>query len=475
MGGWDLRFPEALWQQLRQHLFPGDGDEHGAVVGASVVESARGTRLLACTLHLAVDGVDYVPGQRSYRMLTPAFVRDSVLACRDEGLAYLAIHCHGGRDTVGFSPPDLASHERGYPALRDIAGQVVGAVVFATNAAAGDLWLPDGHRVALTRATIVGRVIRTLYPTPPTPPIPDPTYDRQARLFGDRGQALLQNQKVGVIGVGGAGSLIVEYLARLGVGHLVVVDPDRVETSNLPRIVGSSRRDALPWLTADQRPAFVRRLARRFTRPKVSVARRVARQANPRIVVEEICGDIVDDAVAQRLTDCDYLFLAADPMQTRLMFNALVHQYGIPGTQVGAKVRVDLDSGEILDVYSVVRPVSPGSGCLWCNGLISPARLQDEALSAAERARQHYVDDSTVTVPSVITLNAVAAAHAVDDYLFRVTGLLDEDVPHRYLRFLPREVDVCFETPRRDPSCSECGAGPQGRLSRGQQRRLPTR
>jgi tRNA A37 threonylcarbamoyladenosine dehydratase len=57
-------------------------------------------------------------------------------------------------------------------------------------------------------------------------------------VFGDRGQALLAAQKVGVIGAGGAGSLVVEYLARLGVGHLVVVDPERIETTNLPRVVG---------------------------------------------------------------------------------------------------------------------------------------------------------------------------------------------------------------------------------------------
>jgi tRNA A37 threonylcarbamoyladenosine dehydratase len=67
------------------------------------------------------------------------------------------------------------------------------------------------------------------------PPEADPAYDRQARLFGDRGQALLATLKVGVIGAGGAGLLLLQWLAHLGVGHLVAVDPDRLETSNLPR------------------------------------------------------------------------------------------------------------------------------------------------------------------------------------------------------------------------------------------------
>lgn len=53
-----------------------------------------------------------------------------------------------------------------------------------------------------------------------------------------------------MIGAGGAGSLIIEYLARLGVGHVVIADPERIELANLPRVVGSSRRDARAMLTA---------------------------------------------------------------------------------------------------------------------------------------------------------------------------------------------------------------------------------
>lgn len=39
-----------------------------------------------------------------------------------------------------------------------------------------------------------------------------------------------------------------------------------------------------------------------------------------------IYGGIVDDDVAEELVDCDHLFLAADTMQARLVFNAVVHQ-----------------------------------------------------------------------------------------------------------------------------------------------------
>jgi hypothetical protein len=473
---WTLTIPAGLFDQLHAHLFPGDHDEHGAVVAAGMVETPRGVRLLACHVVPARSGIDYVPGKRGYRMLTAGFVTEQVLRCADKGLVYLAVHCHGGSDVVGFSGDDRASHERGYPALLDIAQRPVGALVFASQAVAGEIWLPDGRRVQLDSARVVGRPQRTLYPAPPAHPArTDETYDRQARLFGDRGQAILQAQKVGVIGAGGAGSLIVEYLARLGVGHLVIADQDRIALSNLPRVVGSTHWDARAWLTAPGRPAAIRRLGERLSARKTKIAARLARRANPACIVERVDGDLATEAVARRFVDCDYLFLAADTMRARLVFNALVHQYLIPGAQVGAKVTVDRASGAIQDVFCVYRPVLPGTGCMWCNGLISPAKLQEEALSEKERGQQRYVQEAAVQAPSVITLNAVASAHAVDDYLFTVTALLNPGTSNAYRRFLPLQADFVLDEPRKDADCPECGSGPRGRLGLGSARRLPTR
>lgn len=387
------------------------------------------------------------------------------------------MHCHGGTDSVSFSGDDLASHERGYPALLDILGEgPVGGLVFARDAVAGDLWLPAGHRIELDSAAITGWPLRVLRDAPRSAPAGDLTYDRQSRLFGDRGQAILAGQKVAVIGAGGAGSLIIEYLARLGVGHLVIIDPDRIDRTNLPRVVGSRFRDAHTWMTDPGRPAFLRALGQRLATPKVTVARRVARQANPKIRIDTLQVDVTQDEVAMSLIDCDYLFLAADTMQARLVFNALVHQYLIPGVQVGAKIQVGRN-GTVTDIFSVVRPVGPGFGCLWCNQLINPAKLQEEALTAEQFRRQRYVQDENVQAPSVISLNAVAAAHAVDDYLMNVTGLLPPTYEPRWRRFHPAastlKERVRYDIPRRDQGCIECGD--DGRLGLGREQRLPTK
>jgi len=472
-----LVLPAPLAECLLAHLFPGDNDEHGAVLVAGMARGPRGIRLLGRELFLARDGKEYVQGERGYRMLTGAFVTEKILYCRDEGLCYLAIHNHGGADAVGFSSADLASHERGYPALLKIArGQPVGALVFAHNAAAGDVWFSISNRLSVAETRIVGPAIRRLYPEPPPRPRGrDATYDRQARLFGDAGQDLLAKTKLGFIGAGGGGSLLIEYLARLGVGHIVVADPDRINLVNLPRNIGATRWDARSWLTDDGRPPWLRRLGERVAATKVAVARRVARRANPRITIETIPGDITRPDVAAHFTDCDYLFLAADTNLARLVFNAIVHQYLIPGFQIGAKVPTDKATGVVKDVFTVCRPVIPSSGCLWCNGFISPDGLQREAATPEERAAQRYVDEVEVVAPSVITLNATAASQAANDFLFALMGLTRPDAPLDYLYFSPRRRAVRFDRPRKDQACGDCGVMSDSRFARGDAAPLPTR
>lgn len=464
-----LRLPQAMMVELEEHLFPGDHDEHGAVIGAAVLETSRCTRLIGRRLFLAVDGSDYVAGQRGYRMLTAEFVRRCALACADEGLAYLAVHNHPGADHVAFSDDDLASHRRGYPALLDILnGPPVGALVFTTQAVAGEIWQSTDVQQKLEFTSVVGRVQRLLYPSPNRPFHADSQYDRQVRLFGDRGQAILAAQKVGIVGAGGAGSLVNEYLARLGVGHLAVVDFDRVDPSNFPRLIGARHRD-LSHLTIRR---LLERRFRRQTELKVRIAERVALAANPRIQFDAIPENVTVPVAAESLVDCDAIFLAADSMQARLVVNALCHQYLIPAWQTGAKVQVDRSTGDIEDIFSVVRQLVPGETCLWCNQLISPSRLAEEAVSPEQRAAQRYIEE--VAAPSVITLNAVAAAHAVNDYLFATVSLSNSDHGDQRIywkKHRPLNPQPAIEIPRQDLDCTEC----KGRLGTGRLSRLPVR
>ena len=469
MRPWRLTITTGMYEELHRHLFPGDRDEHGAVILAGVCESDRGLRLVAREVHLATDGVDYVPGRRGYRMLKAEFIQSRILRARDARLAYLAIHNHGGTDSVGFSGPDMASHERGYPALLDIGrGAPVGALVFARSAVAGDLWFPGGGRAALGETAVVGHRRQLLFARPAAKAAAVGMYDRQSRLFGDAGQELLQRTRVGIVGLGGAGSMLAELLGRLGVGEFVLADPDRAEETNLPRLIAARRRDAVPpgWMA--------RRFADRLRTYKVRMAARNIRRANRKARIEALPRDFLDADVARHFTDCDFLFLAADTMGARLLFNAIVHQYGIPGIQVGAKIPVGED-GTVGNVFCVSRIVTPEQGCLWCNGLINPGRLQDEAVPEAARRGYAYVDDPDVEAPSVVTMNAVACAHAADDFLFNLTGLKYADAETGWFRWNSRRAVAGYDMPRRDGACGECSRADHSRFGMGDNAALPTR
>ncbi len=468
-GAWRLIIDSGTYLQLHDHLFPGDGDEHGAVLAAGLATSARGTRLIARDLFVARDGVDFVPGARGYRRLTAEFVRDHIRRCRDENLVYLAVHNHGGSDSVAFSDVDLRSHERGYPALLDISGNPVGALVLAHEALAGDVWTPDRVRRPIAETVIVGRHLRRLHPSPPPPPPKaDPTWDRQIRWLGERGQDLLSRTKVAVIGAGGVGLPLTTMLGRLGVGHIVVIDPDRVEPLNLPRLPEATRLDAMTFLHGLGMPG----LARRLSRSKVRIARQSVRRANRLARFEGYRSSVIEPAAARALTDCDFIFLAADSHHARLVFNAVCHQYLIPGIQLGTRIDVESRTGTVTDIRSNVRLVLPSTGCLRCNRLISGARLQDESRGDRDRARNRYADE--LPAPSVISFNHEIAARAVSDFLLMLVGLMEPAAPLDYLRLRPtrRRWEPVEGLPGR-PKCRDCGYGSASRRSRGDSTALP--
>ena len=83
------------------------------------------------------------------------------------------------------------------------------------------------HKFSLTFREIEELILENdLYPL---------RYQRQRNIFGTQGQLRLLRSRVVVVGCGGLGGNIVEMLVRLGVGCLLVIDPDFFVESNLNR------------------------------------------------------------------------------------------------------------------------------------------------------------------------------------------------------------------------------------------------
>jgi ThiF family len=468
-----MTVPPMLWGQLQAHLFPGDDDEHGAIILAGLAAGPRGPRLLARDLMLAADGVDYVPGETGYRALADDFVNRAIDRAEAERLAYVAVHCHKGLTTVAFSPLDMASHERAYPAIAQMTDRPTGGLVLARQAAAGDVFLPGGTRSTLAEVVVPTRNLLRLRPEPAAPTTGnDPGYDRQSRLFGPAGQASLGKMRVAVVGLGGIGSILVELLGRLGVGHLVLIDPDKVDPTNLHRLPAARRLDAMTWLRRDGAPAFARRLGEALSTPKTRLSARNVRRANRTVKVTRLQCDVADPRAINALTQVDWIFLAADTNTARHVTNAVIQQYLVPGIQVGVSVPV-ADDGQVGEVHIAIRPLLPGAACQWCQDLIDPSELALEAQPHYVRQQARYVRD--LPAPSVMTLNTIAAGEASNYFMFSTVALHTDDADLDARTHFPRSRERDRQSATARPRCRWCSPAPGSALALGNSRPvLPT-
>jgi molybdopterin/thiamine biosynthesis adenylyltransferase len=443
-----VRIAEREYRRLREHLFQPDHDEHGAALLAGVRESRDRLSLFVREV-IPAEGADFGPGTKGYRQFSPRFIAETAGRAGEEGLAYLTAHSHPGADRSNrLSGPDLAAHRRLFPHLLDLTvGKPVAGLAFGRASVAGEVWRQSADPVELSAVDVVGPRFQRLTPDPPAGADAPMRFERQVRLLGEDAQALLGRMRVGVVGVGGGGSMIIEQLVHLGVGEIVAIDYDRVEETNLSRIVGARREDA------------------RSGAKKVAVAQRLARLINPEAALLAIDGDIVDAAVAEELLDLDFVFLATDTITSRLVFNALVHRFLVPGVQIGAKVELGYKN-QIEQVYVAVRPVFPDRGCLDCSSLIPPERLQAEARTPEEARAQNYLNTPEVIDPAVISLNGIAASYAVNSMLFVMTQLGSESSFDHRLFFL-EEGSLRAVEATADPECPWCSQGRHSAFARG--------
>lgn len=147
-------------------------------------------------------------------------------------------------------------------------------------------------------------------------------YHRQMLLpgFGEDGQRRLLGSKVLVLGCGALGSVAADMLARAGVGHIVIVDRDFIELTNLQRQVLFDERDVAEAI------------------PKAEAAKRKIGNINSQVQVTAIVDDINHTNIARYADGADVLVDGLDNFETRYLANDLAVKSGRPyvyGAAVG--------------------------------------------------------------------------------------------------------------------------------------------
>ena len=143
---------------------------------------------------------------------------------------------------------------------------------------------------------------------------------RLEALLGDASAQRLRGATVAVIGCSGTGSPAIEALARAGIGHFVLVDPQRFAESNLERLHGSTIADALA-----QEPPY-----------KVAIMARMIREINPNAKITAIVGNLFDELALDELLRADLILGCTDTQHSRAALGRLRRALPSPSVDVGA-------------------------------------------------------------------------------------------------------------------------------------------
>ena len=444
MSGVELVFSAVAFEQLHSHLLREDGLERFAF--ASCGQS--GDRSLAADIR-PVDDEDLAQqGEakcRPHHELEYKYVKE----CANEGKHPLFIHSHPFADkNVGFSGLDDEMMSRVGSWLKPhYPDTEVLFAVFGERSVVGGRYNEDCDQVETIPVEVPGEWMLEdgLYCPSSVlatdSKLDEQRYDRNIRALTEDGQQELAATRVGVIGLGGLGSIIAGQLTRLGIEDLVLVDPDVVERSNLPRLQGATLDDV--------------------GQPKVSVAKNHLEAINSELRIET--HSCAAQEAEQRLQQCDLLIGGVDRMNARMWINEFAVKHLIPFVDTG--VLIENDDGTVTAMKGFVQTIVPGATPCFCclnrddSEQARIERMDDEELQA--EIEQGYVEDSVLTPePAVIHLNGLAASKAVDELVRLVTGVAEPDSMIIYQGF-DNNLKTIDVPPA--PQCTVCGGDMLGR------------
>ncbi|MDA8357423.1 MAG: ThiF family adenylyltransferase [Actinomycetota bacterium] len=437
----ELVWAAGVQERIRRDLLSSAPHEHGGAVLARFAEDGANPRVLALDYSLPAEREIDVHGVDALR-IDPDFWARVGKQARRKKLSVLPVHTHpGARGEPRFSSTDVAGERRLLPVLERMTGLATGAVVVGSEAESFGFWTRPDRRITVRCRDIGSAPVGS---KPRTSEIPR-MFSRNVLAFGEQGQELLGSLRVGVVGASGTGSHVCEQLIRLGIGTLVVVDPDHVEEANLNRIVTASRWDA------------------RRKRNKAKLIALRARRTTRATEVQAVRGDVRDPETARELFDVDMLFACTDTVSSRAVLNRIAVQRFVPLLDCGTEISTARSNR--LRAFANVRFVLPGSACLVCMGVIDPEQLRVELMPSSEHERDRalgYIRGEEVIAPAVVSLNGVAASLVVMRCLEWAVGQpATESAQWVYRSFAG---DVRAVAAPRSPDCPVCGI--DGRLGR---------
>lgn len=158
-------------------------------------------------------------------------------------------------------------------------------------------------------------------------------FTRTELLIGKSGIEKLKNSKVAIFGIGGVGSFVVEALARVGIGHLVLVDKDNIDITNLNRQIHATQKT--------------------IGKPKIEVMRERILEINQELKVEIYNPKNLEFPEEEIINSSfTYIVDAVDTVTSKLKFVEQANKVNVPIiSAMGTGNKLEPSRFEVTDIY----------------------------------------------------------------------------------------------------------------------------
>jgi molybdopterin/thiamine biosynthesis adenylyltransferase len=208
-------------------------------------------------------------------------------------------------------------------------------------------------------------------------------------FLGPKSNDVLHKTRVAIIGLGGGGSHIAQQLAHVGVGDLLLLDPDRIEGTNLNRLVGGTAADVKRKLH------------------KVRIAKRIVKAVNATATI--VARPFHWQHLTSLLQDRDLIFGCIDSLSGRSELEAFARRCAIPLIDIGMDVS-QFDAGFLVGGQVAIS--MPGMPCLRCMGILNEEAMTREAEQYGQAGAR----------PQVVWANGILASTAVGIFMTLTTS-----------------------------------------------------
>lgn len=393
---WTIVFASNFYDELIEFLFSTKSENGCFLLAKSYQNGDKNTMIISEVIKPHEDSWN----KKGEHSLEPSssFINQCVVSADVKNASLIFVHTHPhSLHPAEFSWIDEKSNQAIFTNISQILSDTpLGSLVFSRKGICGVIY-DEGKIKSVSKIKIVGKRLK-IFPGVGFEEEEEigEKFDRQIRMIGKKNQSMIEKLKISIVGVGGTGSPLAVQLSRIGVKQLSLIDLDKIDETNIPRVYGSTESD--------------------IGKPKTEVMKNhIQSYSNCKISTHNI--DITKDEDLSFLLESDVIFSCTDNLTSRSVLNDISTQYCIPLIDVGC--RIHLNEDEINQAIVKVQIVTPDHACLWCTGTLNGRIIMQESLPDDEKVglREEGYMDEVEKQPSIISMTTMGASMAVNKML----------------------------------------------------------